>query len=55
MGGAGYFLRRPFFLRVRRAEVLTLSRTLVPLMVKVFLWTLGLKTLRVLRWENETL
>ena len=49
------YLMRPFFLRVRRAEVETFTFTFSPLMIKVFLWTLGLKTLRVFLWEKETL
>lgn len=46
---------KPFFFKVRRAEVETLSLILLPPMIKVFLWTFGLKTLRVLCWEKDTL
>lgn len=38
---------RPFFFRVRRAEVETLHLTFWPLITSVRLETLGLKTLRV--------
>lgn len=37
----------PFFFRVRMAEVLTLHLIFLPLMIKVFFETLGLKILRV--------
>ena len=40
---------KPFFLRVRSAEVETLHLTFWPLMIIVRLLTFGLKTLRVWR------
>jgi len=46
---------RPFFFNVRSAEVETLALTFWPLMTRVRLETLGLKTLRVFLWEKETL
>ena len=46
---------RPFFFKVRSADVETLHLTFWPLMTKVLLETFGLKTLRVCLWENETL
>ena len=46
---------RPFFFSVRSAEVETLALTFWPLMTRVRLLTLGLKTLRVFLWEKETL
>ena len=49
------YLMRPFFFKVRRAEVETFAFTFWPLMTKVRLETLGLKTLRVFLWEKETL
>lgn len=49
------YLMMPFFFKVRRAEVEALTRIFLPLINKVRFWMLGLKILRVLCWENETL
>ena len=46
---------KPFFFKVLRAEVETLHFTFWPLMIKVLFDTFGLNTLRVWRWENDTL
>ena len=43
-----YLAIMPFFFKVRSAEVLTLALIFLPLMIKVFFWIFGLKTLRVL-------
>lgn len=49
------YFNRPFFFRVRRVEVATLTLTLRPSTTKVRFWMFGLKTLRVFLWEKETL
>ena len=46
---------KPFFFKVRSAEVEILHLTFWPLMIRVRLLTFGLKTLRVWRCEKETL
>ena len=45
--GLDYF-NKPFFLRVRKADALMLTRIFLPLTSRVRFWMFGLKTLRVL-------